>query len=176
MMNEINTPEKLYQYMKNNIEYGFVSKYGTKFLRNEIPETIYMNNIFKNYYFQSPEELFKSKCGICFDQVEFAKNILGNNGYNVKSFYTKIHNHVFLVYEFNDKYYYYERCFKDNNGIYSFNTLKELFEYYLSIQKDNKLDQIEFFEYDNIKYGSNFDVFISSVKKQNNIKMVLKRN
>lgn len=175
-MNEINTPEKLYQYMRCNIDYGFVSKFGTKYLRNDVPERIYMNNIFNNYYYQSPEEVYKSNCGICFDQVEFAKNILVNNGYNAKSFYTRIHNHVFLVYEINGKYYYFERCFSNNNGIYRFNSLKELFEYYLSIQKDNKLNEVEFYQYENIKYGCNFDDFISNVKKQNNIKMVLKRN
>ena len=176
MMMEIDTPDKLYKYMKENIKYGFMSRNNTKFLREEVDENKYMNNIIRNYYYQSPTEVYRNKIGICFDQIEFARSILASNGYNVSTYYTKIHNHVFLVIHHNDKYYYFERSFPHNNGIFEFNSFEELCNYYLTIQKDSKLNEVEFYHYKNISYGCDFYDFIASVKKQNDIKLVLKRN
>ena len=175
MIIDINTPEELYKFMKDNISYGFISQDGTKYLRKEVKEREYMDNIFKNYYFQSPDEVLKNKCGVCYDQVSFAKNVLENNGYNVQTFYTEIRNHVFLVYTLNSKYYYFERSFPHNNGIFAFDTLEDLFKYYLYVQRNNDFHEVIFYEYDQIDYGCDFYDFIMNIKKQNNIKMVLKK-
>ena len=176
MINEINTPEKLYQYMKENIEYGFINRYSTKYLRSVVDANVYMNNIFNNYRLQSPMEVYKNRCGICFDQVAFAKEILLNNGIDVETFYTKIHNHVFLVYKYNYRYYYFERSFPHHNGIMGFDTLEELFRYYLSIQEDTKLNEVAFFQFNKVIYGCDFDEYIDNIMKQNNVRMILKRN
>ena len=175
MTNDINTPQKVYDYLVDNVEYGFVSKNGTKYIRSKINSTKYMNSIYNHYYYQSPNELLLSKCGLCFDQVEFARYILSNNGYDVETFYTKIHNHVFLVYKLDNKYFYFDTCIPHYRGIYSFNDIEELFTYYINIQNTD-LNEIEFYSYSNIPYGCDFYDFIMNIRKQNNIKRVLKKN
>ena len=175
MINGISNPQELFSFMKSNIRYGFVSKDGKKYIRKEVEESIYMDNIIRNYYFQKPEEVLISKCGICYDQVALAKKFLLDNNYKVYTFYTRIHNHVFLVYEDNNKYYYFERSFPNHNGIFSFNNLEELFRYYISIQND-LINEISFYSYDDVIYGCDFYDFINNIIKNDDIKMVLKRN
>lgn len=172
---DISTPEELYQYMKDNISYGFISQNGTKYLRKNVKEKDYMYIIFKYYYFQSPEEVLVNKCGVCYDQVNFAKFILENNGYDVQTFYTEIRNHAFLVYILNNRYYYFERSFPHNNGIFSFATLEDLFKYYLYVQRNNCFNEVSFYQYNKVNYGCDFYDFIMNIKRKNNIKMVLKK-
>lgn len=174
MINEINTAEKVYNYLIENVKYGFVSKNGTKFIRKDISEVKYMNNLFNHYYYQSPFELNQSKCGLCFDQIEFARYVLYGNGYDVKTFYTKICNHVFLVYRLGNKYYYFDTSIPYFKGIYSFNSLEELFTYYVSKQNTDKYDEIDFYNYKNIPYGCDFYDFINNIRNQNDIQMTLK--
>ena len=65
----------------NNIEYGFKDKTGF----NIINDSLKWENDFNNfYYFQSPEELMASKCGVCWDQVELERKLFLDNKINLR--------------------------------------------------------------------------------------------
>lgn len=160
---EIRNPYELYEYMKNNIEYGFYSSLDKKIhKRTETDNYNYENLLFNYYYLQKPEELFKTKAGICYDQVEFERKWFLDNGYEVHTFFTPYHNHCFLVFKDRDYYYLFETCIKDINGIYIGETIEELLDYYKILQ--NNFD-IEFYEYNNVTFGCNFINFISHIIK-----------
>lgn len=160
---EIRNPYELYEYMKNNIEYGFYSSLDEKIhKRNETDNYSYENLLFNYYYLQKPEELLITKTGICYDQVEFERKWFLDHGYEVHTFFTPYHNHCFLIFKDRDYYYLFETCIKDINGIYIGETIEELLDYYKILQ--NNFD-IEFYEYNNVIFGCNFIKFISHIIK-----------
>ena len=131
---ELKTPRDLYNYMRDNISYGFVNQDNNIFLRRDTSEIYYMEELLRNYKFQSPEEVLMTKCGLCYDQNELMRYWLEQNNYEVKTYFSPIMNHSLLVYTDNDKFNWIERTYKDVLGIHDFNNLNDLFEFYLFIQ------------------------------------------
>jgi hypothetical protein len=176
--NEITTPYDLYYFMKENIIYGFVSNYDNKIytrkgLNNDL---IYDRLIIESYFLQTPAELLENKCGVCYDQVEFARFWLEYNNYNVYTFFTPIHNHAFLIYEKNNNFYLFETTLKPINGIHEFQTLDDAINFFKgieSIYNNKKMEDILIYPYDNVVYGCSFFDFISNIVKDN--KLILKR-
>lgn len=169
---DINTPRELYMFMKENIKYGFVNQQGIVYLRKYTSEIFYMEEFFRNYYYQKPEELLINKCGICYDQNELMKKWLIDNNYEVRTYYSTIRNHCILVYKDNNKYNWIERTFLDSLGIHDFNNLDELFNFYLYTQFDNGINEYEIYEFENIKYGISFYDYIIEAKRG---KLILKK-
>ena len=120
--NDVNNPKQLYEFMRKNIKYGFISSYDMMiYTRNEIRDSdLYENILFNSYFLQSPDEVLANKYGICYDQVELARFWFNSNNYLVQTFFTEYHNHSFLVYFDGNTYNLFETTFKDANGIYSF--------------------------------------------------------
>ena len=168
---DIKNPNDLYLFTRNNIKYGFINKDNKVLLRYNTFEQYYMEELFRNYKFQSPQELLISKCGICYDQNELMRDWLNTHGYNVKTYYTSLRNHSLLVYYVNNKYYWIETTFKPIRGIHTFSSLDALFEYYISTQSDEDKN-LSIYEYENMNYGCDIYDFISQAK---NSKLVLKK-
>ena len=62
----------------DNIEYGFKDEFGNN-IKDTNPqkrENDFFNTV---YYLQTPEELLKSKCGVCWDQVELERKLFQEN-------------------------------------------------------------------------------------------------
>ena len=159
---DIKSPKDLYIYMKNNINYGFVTKNGEVFVRKEVgDDKLYEDMLVKSYYLQSPEELDISGYGLCFDQVIFARNWLKNNGYNTQGYYTTHHNHTFLAYKDKDitRYVLFERTLGDYNGLKNFYGLNSLLNYYNDLQKimsNKNIGDIDIYSFGDIEYGLGF--------------------
>ena len=92
----------------DEIKYGYVD------INNEIHPKFDRDIQFK-YRLQSPEELKKSKYGVCFDQVELQRALF--KGYDFTTYFIvylkeseKVHTHTFLVYTDNNKYFLYEHA------------------------------------------------------------------
>ena len=168
---DLKTPQDLYFFMKENIKYGFVNQNGTIIPRKGTPEVYYMEELFRNYYFQSPKELLMNKCGICYDQNELMKEWLLEHNYEVKTYYSPIRNHSIIVYKKDNKYYWIERTFKDAIGIHDFSNLLDLFEFYLFTQ-DSEYKNTVLYEYNINNYGCNFYEYICKAKEG---KIVLKK-
>ena len=86
-----------------------------------------MQDIIEKYYLQSPMELLKSKCGICYDQVELANLWFIMHGYQVLNCFTNYHNHAMVLYLKNNKYYWLETTLINHMGIHEYNNLEEFF-------------------------------------------------
>lgn len=168
---DIKTPNDLYMFMKDNIKFGFLNQNNEILLRNKTNEVIFMDELFRHYYFQSPERALWNKCGICFDQNELMKYWLLNNNYDAKTYYTTIRNHAILVYIKDDKYYWIERTYAEAKGIHEYDNFNELINDYIICQNTDD-QEIEIYEYNNINYGLDFYDFITTVK--NNGKLIKK--
>lgn len=120
-MNIIDIYEKL-----STIKYGWVDKNKKQHIKLEPA-------LFSEFYtLQTPEELINSKLGVCWDQVEleryyFSKNNLKHNSYAIMYIDKKnMPNHTFLVYEEDNKYYWFEHAWDKYKGIHEFSDLKSL--------------------------------------------------
>ena len=116
--------------LMDSIEYGYKDKNGENIIKTN-PQK--WDNEFNNfYYLQSPEELLKSKCGVCWDQVELERKIMQDNNIKVKSYFIyivdkdKLPSHTFLTYESNNKYYWFEHSWGKYRGIHEYETELEL--------------------------------------------------
>lgn len=169
---DIKTPEDLYIFMRNNFRYGYLSNIDSdKHIREEMNnDELYEKILFNNFYLQTPKELLKSKCGICYDQVEFERKWFSDHNYSTKTFYTPYKNHAFLIYKDDDKYKLFERTVKEFNGIHIGNSVEELLERYKEKQlKDVDLDDIDFYSYNKATFGKDFNTLIKNIVKDNNI-------
>ena len=161
---QIKTPKDLYIFMERNIKYGFVTSYKKTYTHKNTPNVDEYEKILEEHYkLQTPEELLNSKCGLCYDQVEFERKWFKDNNYQIKTYFTTYHNHAFLIFKDNNKYKLFERTYPNNNGIFSFDTLNNTIKYYKNIQaKNNNIDpnDIILYEYKIDKYGYDFYEFI----------------
>lgn len=168
----IHNPNELYEYMRKNIRYGFISREDHQvYMRSLLnDDKLYEDTLFKSYYLQTPEELIFSKCGLCYDQVEFEKDWLLYNGYDVYTFFCTFHHHSFLIFSSGEgkKYYLIERTFKETNGIYEASSLNEAVKLYVAQQlyhnPNISIHDIQIYQYSTVNYGVGFYEFIEGVK------------
>ena len=94
--------EKIMEIM-NTIQYGVPDEQN-----NNLLDIIDDDIVFNKYYkLQTPEELLKSKLGVCWDK-------------------DNLPSHTFLTYERNKKYYWFEHSDNKYAGIHEYITKEEL--------------------------------------------------
>ena len=172
--------EEIKEYIKEieeNIEYGW---YDTK---NNLREHIDKDFMIE-YRTRTPEEIKKSKHGICWDLVELEREYLEEKKADFKTIFVVINdiilkhpNHSFIIIKENDKYYWLEATLKDHKGIHEFNTLEELKNKIIEVfpiianrpidEKDSK--RIEFFEFERPKNAIKAIDYFIYVTKGNKI-------
>ncbi len=109
-----------------NITYGFKNKNGDNIL------DIDPDWNFDEYYLQTPDELLRKKCGVCFDQVELERKLFKNKNIDFKTYFIctydgdMLPSHTFLVYQDKDKYCWFEHSWGRYRGIHKYNTNLEL--------------------------------------------------
>lgn len=114
----------------NSIEYGFKDEFGNNII-NFNPQK-WDEDFYKFYYLQEPDELLKSKCGVCWDQVELERKLFLDNDIKVKTYFIYIvdedmlPSHTFLTYEWNSKFYWFEHSWNTYRGIHEYDTELEL--------------------------------------------------
>lgn len=112
-----------------NIEYGFKDEFGNNIINNIEKWDNEFNSF---YYLQTPNELLKSKCGVCWDQVELERKLFQESNIDTKTYFIYIiendmlPSHTFLTYKLDNKYYWFEHSWNKYKGIYEYNSLKEL--------------------------------------------------
>ena len=130
ILDNIKSPEELLEYMNKNITYGFVDKDGNKYFDTN-------SKAWNKYIIQNGEEVLKSKTGTCWDQVELERLWFERNNYNFKTIFiwfelnheNNLPTHTFLIYEKDNKYYWFEHAFEKYKGIHKFESEKEAIEY-----------------------------------------------
>lgn len=105
-----------------DISYGYTDKNGT--VHTDFgPE-------FSDYRLQSPEELLKSKYGICWDTVELQRELLKE--YNPQTYFVvyyddyKCPSHTFITFEKNGKFYWYEYSWEMYRGLHEYDLMQDL--------------------------------------------------
>ena len=86
------------------------------------------------YYLQTPKELLKSKCGICWDQVELERELFKNTKFKYETYFIYLNDnnmlpsHTFLVYQNNNNYYWFEHSWNKYMGVHQYKSMKKLYE------------------------------------------------
>ena len=150
----IKTPKDLLKIM-SEFDYKWMDKNGN--FHDDITP-----NMYEEYSLMNPEEVLKYKCGICVDQTEFERDWFNKHNFKHKVMTIQIirkdtaPGHTFLIYQDNNKYYWFENAWYDERGIQEYNSYEELIEdikYKFIAQnniQDNEMHNLEIFE--SLKY------------------------
>lgn len=162
-----------------NIEYGFKDKNGANLINSESWD----KNFYNFYYLLSPEELLHSKCGVCWDQVELERKLFNDANINCDTYFIYIDDnenlpsHTFLIFQLNDKYYWFEHSWYDMKGIHEYNNIKALLNDVNNKFIDSRKNEINsnlnyetfIYKYNKPKYHISCDEFYSYIKTQERI-------
>ncbi|MBQ6840701.1 MAG: hypothetical protein IJO63_01110 [Bacilli bacterium] len=173
--------QNLYKKMQE-FDYGWIDKTGYKYVNK-----IVLKKFVTDYYLQNPKDLDSTKIGICWDQVEYERKFFEKNKIPFKTIFIvyedgiRFPNHTFLIFKFNNKYYWFENTYKDAKGILEFNSLEECFtKVKIEFMKENGLEEIGeklyYYVYDKPKYGLSPEEFIrycqTGIKADPNLKNI----
>lgn len=109
----------------NSISYGWIDNQETQ--HNEVD-----NSFSIKYILQSPEQTLKNKIGVCWDQVELERYYFNNTNLVFKTYFIvhydndKCPTHTFLIYNKNNKVYWFEHSWNKYKGIHEYNSVNEL--------------------------------------------------
>ena len=162
-----------------NIEYGFKDKNGANLINSESWD----KNFYNFYYLLSPEELLHSKCGVCWDQVELERKLFNDANINCDTYFIYIDDnenlpsHTFLIFQLNNKYYWFEHSWYDMKGIHEYNNIKALLNDVKNKFIDSRKNEINsnlnyetfIYKYNKPKYHISCDEFYSYIKTQERI-------
>ena len=162
-----------------NIEYGFKDKNGANLINSESWD----KNFYNFYYLLSPEELLHSKCGVCWDQVELERKLFNDANINCDTYFIYIDDnenlpsHTFLIFQLNDKYYWFEHSWYDMKGIHEYNNIKALLNDVKNKFIDSRKNEINsnlnyetfIYKYNKPKYHISCDEFYIYIKTQERI-------
>ena len=119
----------------------------------DIDKNIYINTekgFKKKYVLQKPEDVLENKVGTCYDQVELERNVFKDLGLKFGTYFMvyydakKLYAHTFLVYEENEKFYWFEHAWEQNKGIHEYLSLYDLLKDVKDkFQKYNKLKNMD---------------------------------
>lgn len=108
--------------------------YGYKTKDNIFLTEFVTDDFSKDYILQTPQEMEKSRVGVCWCQVEYQRFYFENFiKIPFKTFYIEQDNeerasHTFLIYYQNNKCYHFENAFFDMRGIREFDNNEKIFK------------------------------------------------
>lgn len=144
---EIKTPIELFEFMVQNIEYGYLGKNGKVYHFDDEDFSVDWE---EEYILENVSDILETTVGNCWDQVELQRYWFEANGYEVKTIYEMVAldysneypTHSFLVYKDEENCFnWFETSDSANCGIHKFSTLEELLAY----QYARYVDQLKTF-------------------------------
>ena len=162
-----------------DIEYGFKDEEGNNILTTDLKKWDDHFNDF--YYLQTPEELLKSKCGVCWDQVELEREYFEKKNIPHKTYFVMLSDddmlpsHTFLTFEKDNICYWYEHSWNAYCGIQEYlseeELLKDVMEKFRKSHPEVKKDApLYLYEYEKPKYHITCDEFYKYIETQKEIK------
>lgn len=166
VIDEISSPHGLFNFMSENITYGYLGKDGRVY---SYEDADFDEKWFNEYILESYEDVLRTMHGNCWDQVEFERYWFEKNGYEVKTIYTMVElnydnnypTHSFLIFKDKDNSWnWFENADFVNRGIHKFDSIDELLNYqydnYIKFLKtfnisDDEIEKIIYTEYDKPK-------------------------
>ena len=167
--------------LMDSIEYGFKDKSGENII-NVDPQK-WDADFDKFYYLQTADELLKSKCGVCWDQVELERKLFEDKNIECKTYFIYIvdddmlPSHTFLTYVDSGKHYWFEHSWNTYRGIHEYESedalLLDVKEKFLSEHgfSSNNSFSLYIYEYDKPKEHISCNEFYKYIETQ---KLVLK--
>lgn len=163
---EIKIPEDILEFMKENIEYGWIDINGNKHIKT-------MKDFRRLYITTTVHQTLKYGIGTCIDQVNLMHYFFNKINVKNKMFCCRIfepdnynnleeeeHMHCFLLYYLNGKVYHIEHPNFEKIGIYEYNNEKEavssIVNYYINLRDGKESPTKEFFE---VRPGLSFKEF-----------------
>lgn len=104
------------------IQYGWIDSNGDKHTD--------MAHYAEKYMLQMPEQLLESRLGVCWDQVELQRKLFTDAGVATRSFFIvhydedKCPTHTFMLFEHNNKTFWYEHAWTVLRGLHEYDNLK----------------------------------------------------
>lgn len=155
------------------IEYGHVDANGSIHRQSDAD---FDQAEFKKYRLQSFDEIRKNQVGVCWDQVEYARELFRQRGILAMTYaivyydheHNNYFNHTILVFSANSKWYWFEHSLEYFRGIHEYDSLKQLFlafkEEFLhsnsKIPPKYQKDRLCLWEYDELKpHSSPLEIF-----------------
>lgn len=125
----INTPEDLMNFLKQNLQYGFVFK--NKVFTETDPN--FQKNMDKFYKLTLGEDLVKAGYGVCWDFCEFERLFfeqakIEHECYYFESFISRAEGgptHTFLIFKQNNKWCWFEYSWFMFRGIWEYTSKQE---------------------------------------------------
>ena len=177
--NKIDSPIKLLEFMDKYIIYGYKGKDNKLYIDYNSKE--FNDNFHDNCIVQDYIGVLNTNIGTCWDQVELEREWFLNHHYKFNTYFICFDikgnhaTHTFLVYEDNNKYYYFEHSFETYKGIHEFDNLNELLKYVVNNQikfvlensnlNYNLNDYVVLFEYDKPNKDCSVDEFFDNIEK-----------
>ena len=136
--NKVKSPEELLTFMNRHLRYGFVgcnSGYVYGFDDEDFGDVQYKEN---DWHLSSCSELLRECFGHCWNQTELERDWFDSHGYKTHTLFVWFYNedetksypcHTYLVYEDNNKFYFFEHSDGANKGIYEFDSLDDAINY-----------------------------------------------
>ena len=130
----IKTPKQLLIFMNKNISYGFKDQDNNIYSNPSIEE---WKKYGDKYIVQTGKEVSETKVGTCWDQVELERIWFKKHNYKFKTVFIWFelnyeHNyptHTFLLFQKDNKWYWFENAFEAYRGIHEFNSYKEALDF-----------------------------------------------
>lgn len=127
ILSKINSPKELLKYMEKNITYGFVGNNNKVYIDQESND---WNDWYDVCIVQNGNQVLESNIGICWDQVELERLWFSKHNYNFVTIFiwfsvdykNNYPTHSFLLFEENNKWYWFENAFFDYTGIHEYSS------------------------------------------------------
>lgn len=164
--NNLKNPQDVYEFLDNNIEYGWIDVFGNKHLNT-------MKEFRRIYRTMSIDEILEHKIGTCIEQVNLMHYLLNRINIKNKMFCCRIfepddygnleeeeHMHCFILFYQNNKVYHMEHPNFNKKGIYEYDSesdaIRKIVDYYIEIRGGKDSPTKEFFE---VPVGISFKEF-----------------
>ncbi|MDD4298707.1 MAG: transglutaminase domain-containing protein [Bacilli bacterium] len=127
-MNDITTPQLLLDYMKENLQYGWIGIDGSKHIEN-------LNGFRSLYLTSSSEQVFKTGLGTCIESAIVAKSWLDSENIDNRlfchrscetedSFDKEVKMHIIILYKEKDKWIHFEHSNRPEQGLHEYNSVE----------------------------------------------------
>lgn len=170
---DIETPEDIYNWIDENIRYGWIDVDG----KQHIDE---MKNFRKLYRTMSIEQVLELKIGTCIEQAALIQYLLDKINVRNKMFCCRIfepddygnleeeeHMHCFVLFYQDGKVYHLEHANHKNKGIYEYSSEEEamqaIIDYYIKLRGGKESPTTRFLE---VPEGISFQDFNAFINHQ----------
>ena len=141
-----------------DIEYGWVDESGRRYTE--------FDEFSQKYRLQSPDQLRKSKLGVCWDQVELERELFNKKNLSFETYFIvyydddKCPTHTFLIFHKDDKAYWYEHSWMLMRGLYQYDNseaaLKDIRVKFIDNELDSQYNPKNLCIYEYVAPNKNF--------------------